>query len=115
MTVDAPSEVIVRYDGGAVGTEIWGMTQANFLVRLPGANAKDVAVMLNDAAARVLAKALEQEDTPEFRRAAVEHAGAYLVEKLANSGRYFSSALNLSEGVLDENPDILEHLKRTRV
>ncbi len=113
-TAAAPSEFTVRYDGSAVGTEIWGMTQANFLVQTPGRNPKEVAVMLNDAAARVLARELGQEDTPDFRREAAHHAGQYFVQKLVDTGKHLWSAITLSEGVLDEYPDILDYLQRTK-
>jgi hypothetical protein len=114
MTAPTEPEIVVRYEGSAIATELWGMTQANFSVRVPGRHNKEVGVMLNDPAARYLAAELGQEDTRAFRVAAARQAGAYLVEKLALEGRYIDSSVDLSKRTLDANPDILEHLKRTR-
>jgi hypothetical protein len=114
-TIPIEPEVTVRYEGGAVATEIWGMTQANFIVQLPGRHLKEVGVMLNDAAARFLAMQLGQDDTHAFRLAAARHAGDYLLRKLVGEGRRLDSAITLSQGVLDDNPDILDHLQSTRV
>lgn len=47
----------VRFEGMGVGTEIWGATQANFLVLVPPQHAKEAAVLLNDPAAKQLASA----------------------------------------------------------
>ncbi|MEO9256085.1 MAG: hypothetical protein ABI305_11120 [Tepidiformaceae bacterium] len=114
MTAPTEPETSVRYEGTAVATELWGMTQANFSVRIPGRRAKEVGVMLNDPAARFLATELGQEDTREFRVAASRHAGAYLLEKLLRAGLYIDGSVDLSERTLAAHPDILEHLKRTR-
>lgn len=114
MTAPTEPEAAVRYEGTAIATELWGMTQANFSVRIAGRRAKEVGVMLNDPAARTLAAALGQEDTREFRVAAAHHAGAYFLDKLVREGLYIDGSVDLSERTLDAHPDILEHLKRTR-
>jgi hypothetical protein len=115
MTTAPEMPISVRYEGDAVATEIWGMTQANFTVQLPDRHAKEVAVMLNDAAARYLAEQLDQPDTPEFRKAAAQYAGRYWVEEIVTERRQpLDSAITMSRGTLDANPQILEYLKRTR-
>ena len=112
----AAEPISVRYEGPGVATEIWGMTQANFTVQVPGRNAKEVAVQLNDAAARYLAEQLGEENTPAFRKAAAQHAGRFWVEQLVTVHDHpLDSAITMSRGTLDEHPEILEHLKRTRV
>jgi hypothetical protein len=114
MTMAPDLPFSVRYEGDGVATEIWGMTQANFSVALPDRHVKEVGVMLNDAAARYLAEQLEQPDTPEFRKAAAQHAGRYWVETLVSESLPLDSSIMISRGTLDTRPDILEHLMRTR-
>jgi hypothetical protein len=111
MTTTEP-EIAVRYEGPGTGSELWGMSQANFLVDLPRRHSKEIAVLLNDAASHVLAQQLATDDTPEFRAGAARYGGEYLIRKLAASGRHLDSSLVLSLSTLEEHSDILAHLKR---
>ncbi len=111
MTTTEP-EIEVRYEGAGTGSELWGMTQANFLVELPQRHSKEVAVMLNDAAAVYLARELQTNDSAEFRTGAARHAGEYLVMKLASAGHHLDSSLIISLATLQDNGDILDYLKR---
>jgi hypothetical protein len=111
MTSTASPEITVRYEGPGTGTEIWGMTQANFSVGVPGRHAKECAILLNDAAARFLAKELVREDTPEARQALAVEVGAYILRKRAESGAHPDSLIMVSVALLQEQPAIMEHLR----
>lgn len=52
MALETAHTTDIRFEGFTPGTEIWGVTQANFLVRPSGAHGKETAVQLNDPAAR---------------------------------------------------------------
>jgi hypothetical protein len=115
MTSTAASGITVSYEGGGVGSELWGMTQANFMVHVPGRHTREVAVMLNETAGSCLARELGQADTPAFRLAVANQAGKYWIECLAREGHHLDSAITMSSALLDERPDILKHLKKTRL
>ncbi len=111
MTSTAPSEITVRYEGPGTGTEIWGMTQANFSVGIPGRHAKECAVLLNDAAARFLTRELGRDDTPETRQALAVEVGSYVLRQRAESGAHPDSLIMVSVALLQEQPAILAHLR----
>jgi hypothetical protein len=103
----------VRFEGMSVGTELWGMTQANFLVSLPGRHAKEAAVLLNDAAAKLVAEAAGVDDTPQLRERLAMETGKYWLRHQLDAGASVESAVIVSSGLLREHPDLLEHLKRS--
>ncbi len=113
MTAAADSGFTIRYEGPGTGTEIWGMTQANFSLGIPGRHAKECAILLNDAAAAYIAKELGREDVPEERQALATAVGIYLLEQRAAAGGHIDSVVTVSVALLQEHPDIIEHL-RTR-
>jgi hypothetical protein len=103
----AEPEITVRYEGTGVGTEIWGMTQANFLVGRKGRAGQEVAVMLSNPAAEVLAAAVGRPDTPELRRELARHVGSIWTEKIfARHGRV-DPTVTISRGTLEEHPELL--------
>jgi hypothetical protein len=104
-------EISVRYEGSATGTELWGMTQANFLVARSGRAATEVAVMLNDAAASFMAETLGQENTREFRVDAARVAGRLLVERRYKQKGHLEPSLTLSRATFIEEPELLDQLK----
>lgn len=98
----------VRFEGLGVGTEIWGATQANFLVSLPPHHAKEAAVLLNHPAAKQLADSLGMEANDEFRAEAARVVGElYLADRLA-SGKAIESVTSLSHAFFSERPDLVE-------
>ncbi len=101
----------VRYEGGSPGTEIWGMTQANFLVATPGRHAKEAAVNLTDTAAAWLAKELAQEDSTAFRQAMASQIGTAYLTSLVDSGLTVESMVIASEGFLEDHPELVEQLR----
>ena len=107
----AEDGAMVSFEGGGVGTELWGMTQANFLVHLPRRHSKEVAIMLNDAAAVALATELGVDNTSAFRSEAAERVGRYIVERRAKSGHHLDSAITVSAADLANEPGLLESLK----
>ena len=102
----------VRFEGFSVGTEIWGMTQANFLVQVPGRHAKEAAVMFNDAAARMVAEVIAQPNSEELRERAAVAAGSAWFERAVATGAGIDSAVQVSEGFLHEHPWVLDAIKR---
>ena len=109
MTTATESEV--RYEGSAPGTEIWGMTQANFLVAVPGRHAKESATALTDAAAASLASELGRENTVEFRQIAAREVGFAYLEQLVTAAAYIPSLITVSVGFLEEHPEAVQRVK----
>ena len=98
----------VRFEGMGVGTEIWGATQANFLVLMPPHHAKEAAVLLNDPAAKQLASALGLEDSAEFRADAARAVGQLYLEDRLAAGKPIESVTTLSHAFFNERPDLFE-------
>ena len=111
MTSAATPEITVRYEGPGVSTEIWAMTQANFLVMIPGHHAKESAIALVDNAAQFLAAQLGREDTPENRQALARDTGAYILRKRAKAGEHTDSVTTVSVALLSQHPELVAHLK----
>ena len=103
---------VVRFEGFTPGTEIWGSTQANFLIQLPRRNAKEAAILLNDPTAKLLAEALGREDTPEFREEAARVAGQLVFQDdAARGGGTIDSLIMISNVFFEQRPDLLEQVK----
>ena len=98
----------VRFEGMGVGTEIWGATQANFLVSIPPHHAKEAAVLLNDPAAKQLAAAVGVEDNDEFRAEAARAVGALYLEDRLSAGKPIESVTTLSYAFFSERPDLFD-------
>ena len=101
----------VRFEGFSAGTEIWGSTQANFLVQLHGRHAREVAVLLNVPAGTALAAATGREDTPDFREEAARAIGQAVLEDVIGRGATFDSIITVSEWFLAEHPGIFDRAK----
>ncbi len=98
----------VRFEGMGVGTEIWGATQANFLVLMPPHHAKEAAVLLNDPAAKQLAAAVGVEDGDAFRAEAARAVGQLYLEDRLAAGKPIESVTTLSHAFFTDRPDLLE-------
>lgn len=109
---NATADGRVRFEGMGVGTEIWGMTQANFLISLPGRHAKETAVLLNDEAAKLVAEGAGVPDSIALRQLLAIEAGAYWLQHQLDAGLPIESSVIVSSGLLREHPDLFEHLKR---
>jgi len=109
MTVT--EEADVRFEGFTPGTEIWGSTQANFLVRVPGRHLKEAAVLLNDPTAKMLAGLAGREDTQEFREEAARIAGTLVFQDVLERGAPVESVVMVSNAFLEQHPHIFERLK----
>lgn len=101
----------VHFAGYTPGTEIWGSTQANFLMHVPGRNAKEAAILFNDPTAKALADALGVENTQEFRERAARVAGQLVFEDILARGANIDSLVMVSNAFFEQNPAILERLK----
>lgn len=101
----------VRFESLSVGTEIWGATQSNFLVSLPGRHAKEAAILLNDPAAKILAEATGQENTEEFRAAAARTAGEIILRDRLETGRTIESIISVSKMFFEDEPRIADAIK----
>ncbi len=101
----------VRFEGYSPGTEIWGSTQANFLVKVPGNNAKEAAILLNDPTAKALAADLGREDTQVFREEAARLAGEIVFRDVLSRRGNIDSAVMVSNVFFERNPHLLLALK----
>ena len=109
MATEAAPEI--RFEGYSPGTEIWGSTQADFLVQSSGQHAKEAAILLNDPAAKMLAEASGREDTPEFREEAARVAGQVVLEELVGRTVSLDSIITVSKWYFELNPGALERVK----
>ena len=112
MTAVQP-QLMVRYEGGSPGTEIWGMTQANFLVAMPGRHAKESAVNLTDKAALWLANELGVPDSKEFRQDAARQIGTAFFSSVVERGLPLESIVLVAEGFLEDHPELVAGLRAT--
>ena len=101
----------VRFEGLSVGTEIWGATQANFLVSVPGHHAKEAAILLNDPAAKLLSEMTGSENTEEFRAEAAKVAGEMILTDRLSRGAPIESVMSLSSSFFREEPEVAERIK----
>ncbi|MGH2611176.1 MAG: hypothetical protein ACRDHF_19010 [Tepidiformaceae bacterium] len=114
MTQTVEGGLTVQYEGiGSGAHEIWGGTQANFMVRGGMmAGGREVAVMLNDPAAAFLAEAVGAENTDDFRHEAAAKVGAAAIrERYERIGRV-ESIVTVSRATLEEHPALVEALRR---
>jgi hypothetical protein len=108
----APISTEVFYQGPGIATETWGYTQANFLVALPGRSDKESAILLNDPAARMLAKELGIEDTMEHREALARAAGEAWIPTLIEAGGSLESQITVSVAFLNQHPWVVAAIKQ---
>ncbi len=111
MAAATESPFQIRFEGFSPGTEIWGATQANFLISAQDRHSKEAAALLNDPAAKMLAADLGREDNPEFREAAARAVGQAALTELVAIGAPFDSALIISNAYLEEHPSVLNAAK----
>ncbi|MEX0784920.1 MAG: hypothetical protein WD557_19980 [Dehalococcoidia bacterium] len=113
MTQAPETELLVRYEGTGSGAhEIWGGTQANFLVAANGwPGAREVAVMLNDPAAALLAESAGAENTDEFRAEAANRVGEAVIRERHRRLGHVDAVVTVSRATLEEHPELLEAVK----
>lgn len=105
------NETTVRFEGIGVGTEIWGGTQANFVIVSPGRHGKEAAVILNTPGAAYLAKELGEPETGDFRARAAEVVGHLWIERLLAAGKHIDSLIFLSREAMAESRDFVDALR----
>ena len=101
----------IRYQGPGEGGELWGGTQADFAIVRPGRPDREVAVLLQHAAAAELARAAGADDGDEFRARAASLAGAAWLSALAASGERPDSFAVISAATLRERPELAEAVR----
>ena len=111
MTTTAEAQATVRYEGSSAQNELWGGTQANFVVTVEGQHDREVAVLLPESVATYLAQASGREDTQESHFAIAREAGQSYLESLLRSGKHIAPFLMLSRAALDADPALLAELK----
>ncbi len=102
----APAPATIRYHGPGDGAELWGGTQADFVLDWPGRPAREVAILLQDAAAAALAEAAAAEDGPAFRAEAARAVGEAWLEARAARGERIDSVAVISAATLAERPEL---------
>jgi len=102
----ADSTKTVVYEGPGSGAELMGASQANFIVLEPGAD-KEVAVLLNDPAAALLAEQLGVEATSEWREAATREAGLAVIRHHIARGDHLDSVIMISTATFAEHPELV--------
>jgi hypothetical protein len=106
------SPAIVRYEGSSPGTEIWGYTQANFLVAVPGRHAKESAILLNEPAARYMMAELGLDDSTETRETLARLVGEAWYPRAIERGGDIESIVTVSRAFLVEHPEILATVRK---
>lgn len=106
------SPAIVRYEGSSPGTDIWGYTQANFLVAIPGRNSKESAILMNEPAGKFLEAELGLEDSAEVRDALARALGEAWFPVLVERGGDVESIVTVSRGFLDNHPEVIDAVRK---
>jgi hypothetical protein len=106
-------ELTIRYEGmGSGAHEIFGATQANFLVAGgPWPGAREVAVMLNDPAAATLAEAAGAENTDGFRAEAARRVGEAAIRERFQRLGSIDSVVVVSRAMLEEHPELVDAVR----
>ena len=107
MTTAMEPTAEIRFEGYSPGTEIWGSTQANFLVQFAGRHAREVAVLLNDPAAKLLAADSGREDSQEFREEAARAVGEAVLKDVVARGASIESVVMASAAYFEAHPAVL--------
>lgn len=105
------SELIISYEGPGRAGELWGGTQVYFVVDRPQQPAREIAILLNDAAAASLAEQLGVGDDESFRVHAARSAGEAWIRKLVETGVHLAPSIFISAGTLREHPELVEAVR----
>jgi hypothetical protein len=111
---EAPArELTIRYEGiGSGAHEIFGATQANFLVAGgPWPGAREIAVMLNDPAAGMLAEVSGAENTDEFRVEAARKVGEAAIRERFRRLGSVDSVIVVSRATLEAQPELVDPVR----
>jgi hypothetical protein len=112
MPVATESPAIVRYEGSSPGTDTWGYTQANFLISIPGRNAREAAILLNEPAGAFLVAELGLADSTETREALARALGEAWFPALIERGAHIEPIVTVSRAFLDNHPEVIEAVRR---
>ena len=103
----ASGTTTISYHGPGDGAELWGGTQADFVLDWPNRPAREVAVLLQDAAAEALAQAASAENGPHFRAAAARAVGEAWLEAQVERDARVDSIVVISAATLAERPELV--------
>lgn len=112
MSAATEPETLVRYDGISPGASIWGYTQGNFLVAVPGRNAKESAILMNEPAGKYLIAESALDDTPENREMLLKAIGEAWYPVLVEAGGDIPSIVTVSRAFLDDHPEVVEAVRQ---
>jgi hypothetical protein len=101
-------ELQLRYQGPGYATEIWGVTQANFIIAIPGRNARELAVNVGPPVTTYMAEKAGREDTPEFRDAAAGALGECRLRQLYARGHQIDAIETITADLLEREPELLD-------
>jgi hypothetical protein len=106
-------ELTIRYEGiGSGAHEIYGATQANFLVAGgPWPGAREIAVMLNDPAAAMLAEAAGAANTDAFRADAARKVGEAAIRERFRRLGSVDSVVVVSRAMLEAYPELVDSVR----
>jgi hypothetical protein len=105
-----PAPAIV-YEGPGTGTELWGMTSANFSFPEPSGRIREVAVQVNDAAMRYIASQLGADISEEFREQVARAIGEAMLRRLLASGTHVPPEVTISLWVLSQHPELIDAVR----
>jgi hypothetical protein len=106
------SAATVRYEGSSPGTDIWGYTQANFLVAVPGRNAREAAILMNEPAGAFLVAEFGIEDSTGTRDSLARALGEAWFPVLVERGGDIESIVTVSRAFLDNHPEIVDAVRK---
>lgn len=112
--VTAYPNATVRFESYGVAPDLWGATQANFMVAVPGRHAIETAVMLNDPAATFLASELAADASEAFRQEMARTIGQLWLESAIARGGHVAPAITVSRATLQAEPWLVEKLRAAR-
>lgn len=112
MTTVRENEASIQFEDLGTGAyEIFGGTQANFLLSVPGRSAREVAVLVNDPSMEFLAERLGVENTQAFRDRAAEVIGRLWITRALDQGLHLAPAITISRNLLDQHPDFVAEVE----
>ena len=112
MTTLQENEASIQFEGlGSGAHELFGGTQANFLINVPGRSDREIAVLVNDPTMEFLAERLGVENTQEFRDRAAEVVGRLWITRAMDRGLRVPPAITISRNLLEQNPDFVTEVE----
>lgn len=103
----AGDDLALTYQGPGISTEIWGVTQVNFIIAVPGRHARELAVDVGLPVGAFMAEQLGVENTEEFRVVAARALGECHLHQQHAQGHQIDSVEAISVDFIKKDPDLL--------